>query len=136
MSTTTRYWNLRQTWKWVLLLHCHLKKERKKARKMDWCKCKIASSIFSLLPKFDKLLLPQASSPSLKIQSWRIGSWKNWIQSWIGKDDDDDDDEDDCVGGWRGGEHWVGAPANFPKQAVVVVVAAAKSHYYKWVFCH
>jgi hypothetical protein len=44
------------------------------------------------------LLLPQASSPSLKIQSWRIGSWKNWIQFWIGKDDDEDDD-DDCVGG-------------------------------------
>ncbi len=50
------------------------------------------------VPKFDKLLLPQASSPSLKIQSWRIGSWKNWIQFWIGKDDDEDDD-DDCVGG-------------------------------------
>ncbi len=37
------------------------------------------------------------------------------------------------LGVQRGGEHWVGGPANFTKQAVVVVVAA-KSDYYKWVF--
>jgi hypothetical protein len=40
-----------------------------------------------------------------------------------------------CWGDIEEGEHWVGAPANFTKQAVVVVVVvAAKSDYYKWVF--